>query len=89
MGIRILLITLAATLSIYSPLAAACDDGHRIKSVSSEGRFVVLDDGSIWEVDPLDSISSMLWAPVSEIVACESRLINTDHDEIVAAVRIK
>ena len=69
MGIRIPLLVLAATLSISSPLAAACDDGHRIKSVSSEGRFVVLEDGSIWEVDAFDSISSMLWEPVSEIVA--------------------
>lgn len=89
MGMRILLVGLAATLSLYTQVGAACDDGHRIKSVSSEGRYVVLDDGSTWEVHPLDSISSMLWSPVAKIVACERRLINTDKKEMVAAMRVK
>lgn len=69
--------------------ASACDDGHWIQSVSSDGRIVVLEDGSVWEVDPGDRIDSMLWLPVTDIVACDDKLINTDDDEAVNAIRIR
>ncbi|MFV9683819.1 hypothetical protein ACNFD4_14145 [Pseudomonas sp. NY15367] len=69
--------------------AAACEDGHWIESVSSDGRIVILEDGSVWEVDAVDRIDSMLWLPVSEIVACDDKLINTDDGETVDAVRIR
>ncbi|MDX9834326.1 MAG: hypothetical protein RBT36_03830 [Desulfobulbus sp.] len=69
--------------------ALACEDGHWIESVTSDGRIVILEDGSVWEVDPIDRIDSMLWLPVSEIVACDDKLINTDDGETVDALRIR
>jgi hypothetical protein len=69
--------------------AAACESGHWIDSVTSDGRIVVLEDGSVWEVESLDRIVSTLWLPTSEIVACEDKLINTDDDEVVSAERIR
>ena len=78
-----------AALALSTGTAAACEDGHWIESVSSDGRIVILEDGSVWEVDPVDRIDSMLWLPVSEIVACDDKLINTDDGETVDAMRIR
>lgn len=69
--------------------ALACEGGHWIESVSSDGRVITLEDGSVWEVDPIDRIDSMLWLPVSDIVACDDKLINTNDDEAVDVVRIR
>lgn len=78
-----------AALVFSTGSAAACEDGHWIESVSSDGRIVILEDGSVWEVDAVDRIDSMLWLPVTEIVACDDKLINTDDGETVDAVRIR
>ncbi|MDD2309673.1 MAG: hypothetical protein PHH91_08850 [Desulfuromonadaceae bacterium] len=75
--------------SFYSSTASACEDGHWIQSVSSDGAIIKLEDGSIWEVDSGDAITSMLWLPTTGIVACDDKLINTDDDEKVDANRLK
>lgn len=66
-----------------------CDSGHWVDSVSSDGQIVKLEDGSIWEVDPVDAIDSILWLPTTDITACEDKLINTDDNETVFARRIR
>ena len=75
--------------SLYSTTASACEDGHWIQSVSSDGTIIKLEDGSVWEVDSVDAITSMLWLPTTEIVACDDKLINTDDGEKVDATRLK
>ena len=50
-----------------------CIDGHWITSVLDDGKLIKLEDGSIWEVNPLDTIHSMLWLPVDQILICSSR----------------
>ena len=77
------------SLAFVSADLQACEDGHWIDSVTDDGRIVILEDGSIWEVDSLDRIDSSLWLPTTEIVACDDKLINTDDDEVVAAQRIR
>lgn len=66
--------------------------GHWIESVSDDGRVIVLEDQSVWEVHPFDQVISALWLPVSDIVVVESndpiysyRLINKDDRETVLA----
>lgn len=76
-------------VGLISADSQACEDGHWIESVSGNGRIVILEDGSVWEVDSLDTITSSLWLPISEIVACDDKLINTDDGESVAAQRIR
>ena len=76
-------------VSLYSTTASACEDGHWIQSVSSDGTIIKLEDGSVWEVDPVDAITSMMWLPTTEIVACDDKLINTDDGEKVDATRLK
>jgi len=66
-----------------------CESGHWVDSVSSDGQIVKLEDGSIWEVDPVDAIDSMLWLPTSDIIVCDGKLINTDDNETVSARRIR
>ena len=68
---------------------AGCESGHWVESVSGDGQIVKLGDGSIWQVNAVDAIDSMLWLPTTEIVACDDKLINTDDNESVEATRIR
>lgn len=80
---------LAIAIAVFTaPSFADCEDGHWIRSVSSDGEIVVLEDGSVWQVDAADAIDSSLWLPMTNIVACDDKLINTDDGETVEAVRI-
>lgn len=64
--------------------------GHWIQENIDSGSMVVLEDGSIWKIDPLDKIEAMLWLPISNITIIRSNdgspgydylLINTDDGE--------
>ncbi len=73
---------------------AGIGSGHWIQKNIDSGAFILLEDDSLWEVDPLDRIDSSLWLPISEITVIESSggspgydylLINTDDGEKVHA----
>ena len=66
-----------------------CENGHWVESVSSNGEIVKLEDGSIWKIDPVDAIYSMLWLPTTDIIVCDDKLINTDDNETVSARRLR
>lgn len=68
---------------------SGCEDGHWVETVSSRGEIVKLEDGSIWEINSIDRIDTMLWLPPEAITVCGNRLINTDTGEAVDATRIK
>lgn len=65
--------------------------GHWIQNVSGGGKIIILEDGSLWEVSPIDIIYSTIWLPVSNIVVVEDsgsypyKLINIDEGETVNA----
>jgi hypothetical protein len=69
--------------------SSGCEDGHWIQSIADNGEIIILEDGSIWQVDSIDTITSSIWLPVSTITICGSQLINTDDGEKVRATRIK
>ncbi len=69
--------------------SSGCEAGHWIESVAADGQIIKLEDGSIWEVDPVDVIDAALWLPITDIVVCESKLINTDDNETISARRIR
>jgi hypothetical protein len=75
-------------LTLASFTADACEEGHWIENVSNDGAVIILDDRSAWLVDFADRIDTVFWLPVSDIVACDDMLINTDHGEKVTARRI-
>jgi hypothetical protein len=70
--------------------------GHWIEVVLDDGNLIKLEDGSLWQVSPLDVIDSALWLPISDITIIEGndpsypyKLVNTDDNEIVNARLIK
>ena len=69
--------------------SSGCEAGHWIESVAADGQIIKLEDGSIWEVDAADRIDSALWLPISDIVVCDDKLVNTDDSETVSARRIR
>ena len=69
--------------------SSGCETDHWIDSVSSDGGIIKLEDGSIWQVNVIDRITSTLWLPISDIVACDDKLINTDDNESVEATRLR
>jgi hypothetical protein len=69
--------------------AQRCEGGHWIQSVLDSGRVIRLEDGSLWQVDSIDRITSSIWLPVSNIIICGNRLINEDDKEAVNAQRIR
>lgn len=72
----------------------ALGGGHVIRAVTDRGRYVALEDGSRWEIDPLARYETIEWEPAANVtVRTLSRaeggfgyeLINTSVDEGAAA----
>ncbi len=72
-----------------SNVYADVGDGHWIVE-NIDGTYIILEDGSLWQIDHLDKIDAMLWLPASNITVIESTsgslgynylLINMDDGE--------
>jgi len=79
----------APSQSQPSQQSSGCEDGHWIQSIAGNGEIIKLEDGSIWQVDGVDTVTSSIWLPVSNITICGPYLINTDDGEKVSATRLK
>ncbi len=90
--------SLAVTDPVYTPrygrskIYIGTGSGHWIDHVSSGGKIVELEDGSVWEISPLDRIDTSLWLPVSDITVTDGDdpgypylLINKDDGETANA----
>jgi hypothetical protein len=64
--------------------------GHLIKSKAANGALIILEDGSMWEINSLDRINTALWLPISDVTILKANspvgdykctLINTDDGE--------
>ena len=69
--------------------SGGCEDGHWIQSIAANGKIIELEDGSIWQVDDVDTVTSSIWLPVSNVTICGSYLINTDDGKKINATRLK
>jgi hypothetical protein len=65
-----------------------CNSGHWISNNIDDGKYIKLEDGSLWEVDGADTVDSSLWLETDDITVCDGKLINTDDKESVEARRI-
>lgn len=68
--------TKTAADAAAAPKAAAYPAiGHKrwVKSKADGGKFIKLEDGSLWEVSPIDKINTMLWLPLDDVVVVESK----------------
>jgi hypothetical protein len=84
--------TLCAILlfgAVASVPARACEDGHWIEEVLADGQILKLEDGTLWKVDPVDTITSSLWLPVSDVIVCDDKIVNVDDGETVQVRRIR
>lgn len=82
--------TTTPTASGYAGAAT----GHQVQHVSSEGRTVELEDGSLWEIRATDRTYTGLWLPESDVTVTPVRtpigdykysLTNKDGGEIALA----
>lgn len=63
------------------PPVSGCESGHWIESVGGDGKVIKLEDGSLWNVDDVDTVDTALWLPTTEIVICGSKMIDVDDNE--------
>jgi hypothetical protein len=64
-------------------------DSHSIESIEGDGKFVKLDDGSMWEVDDVDTVTTSIWLPASDAVVCRGKMINLDDNESVEVAPVR
>lgn len=75
------------------PVYSGNSQEHWVSEVFSNGRYVLLEDSSVWEIESIDTIDTGLWLMTEEIVILTTQhkgylfydLINTDSKDKVAA----
>ena len=69
---------------------AGVGGGHWVRKNVNSGTYIILEDGSLWKIDPINKIDAMLWLPISSVTVLKSSsgsrgynylLINTDDGE--------
>jgi hypothetical protein len=55
-----------------------------IDEVKYDGRLVILDDGSRWEVDAVDAATADMWGPMDRVVIIDDEMYRIDDTEKVA-----
>ncbi len=45
---------------------------HWVREKIENGAFIKLEDGSLWQISPIDKINTMLWLPTDNVVVIES-----------------
>jgi len=74
---------------------AAVGGGHWVRKKIDSGRIILLEDGSLWQINSIDRIDTMLWLPTENIAVLEIsgyvgayRLVNSDAGDDVLAIYI-
>jgi hypothetical protein len=60
-----------------------------MRSKSSDGAIIILEDGPVWEVDAVDGIDSGLWLETEDGVIWGSEMINLENGESVHVRRLR
>jgi hypothetical protein len=55
-----------------------------IKDIRYDGRLIILDDGTRWEVDAIDSSTAEMWSPMDKVVVIDDEMFKLDDMEKVA-----
>lgn len=71
-------------------LTTSAAEEHYIRS-NNDGEIIVLEDGSVWEVDSYDRYDSRYWMNSDDVIITdgEDKMINVDEDESVDVRRIR
>ena len=62
---------------------AGAGEGHWVKKNVDGGTYMILEDGSLWQIDPIDKIDAMLWLPISNITVTESTSVSPGYDYLL------
>lgn len=54
-----------------------------IDQIKYDGRVVILDDGTRWEVDTIDTVTSDMWMPGDRVVVINDEMYKLDDSERV------
>lgn len=84
-----LIFLIGIMLALTNFCANACEVGHWIKNNINGGRSIELENGSVWQINPINVITTMLWLPITNIAICDNILVNTDSNETVGARQIQ
>ena len=55
-----------------------------IEDIKYDGRLIILDDGTRWEVDAIDSTTAELWSPFEKVVVIDDEMYKLDDMEKVS-----
>jgi hypothetical protein len=77
------------TADTRRPRVGDCESGHWIEAVEGDGKIIKLEDGSLWEVNDVDTVTTSIWLPVSEVIVCDGKMVNVDDDESVGVTPVK
>lgn len=55
-----------------------------IQEIKYNGRLVILDDGSRWEVDEFDAMTSEMWMEMDRVVVIDGEMYKLDDSEKVS-----
>lgn len=58
-----------------------------IDEIKYDGRLIVLDDGSRWEVDSFDSSTAETWGPMEKVVVIDDEMYKLDDLEKVSVTQ--
>jgi len=81
------IITLMAML-LAVEVKADCDTDQQVKAIIEKGSVVELKDGSVWQIEPVDTDNTMYWRPGAHVTVCEGELINPSAKQLAHAARI-
>jgi hypothetical protein len=79
----------APAASAQTPAYTGLGGGHLLRTVSDDGRYVTLEDASVWEIEPGVRFQTMDWQPQAPITVRTTRgmdgynyeIVNTQDDE--------
>lgn len=54
-----------------------------IDEIKYDGRVVILDDGTRWEVDAVDTVTADMWMPGDRVVVIDDEMYKLDDSERV------
>jgi hypothetical protein len=57
---------------------------RRYSEVKYEGHLVVLDDGTRWEVDTIDTGTAELWSAMDHVLVADGEMWKLDDNEKIA-----
>jgi hypothetical protein len=84
----------SATSASSSGSYGGVGSGHWISSNDSDGAIITLEDGSMWQINPVDQVDTGLWLPITDVTVIRAKspvgdyryeLINTEDNETALA----